>query len=82
MALDPALLAETRAWLSKAAKDLAAAAYELHATPPFPEDIVFQAVEKTLKAFLTWHNQPFRKTHNLVELGEACSRIDAGLKHC
>ena len=66
---DPALIAEVRAWLSKAAKDLAAADYELRADPPFVEDIVFhsqQAVEKSLKAFLSWHVLPFRKTHNLV----------------
>jgi HEPN domain-containing protein len=80
---DPALVAEVGAWLSKAAKDLAAAAWDLQADPPFCEDIVFhsqQSVEKTLKAFLSWHRVPFRKTHNLIELGEACSRIDPGLE--
>jgi hypothetical protein len=29
-----------------------------------------QAVEKSFKALLTWHGGPFRKTHNLEELGE------------
>jgi HEPN domain-containing protein len=80
---DPALVAETRAWLSKAAKDLAAAQYELLATPPFAEDVLFhaqQAVEKSLKAFLTWHGNPFRKTHNLVELGGACAALDMTLE--
>jgi HEPN domain-containing protein len=80
---DPALAAEVRAWLSKAAKDLAAADYESRADPPFAEDIVFhsqQAVEKSLKALLSWHGLPFRKTHNLVELGEACSHIDQSLE--
>ena len=83
MPADPALVAETRSWLSKADKDLAAAKYETHADPPFVEDIVFhaqQAVEKTLKAFLTWHGQTFRKTHNLVELGEACVRVEPTLE--
>jgi len=83
MQLDPALVAETRSWLSKVAKELAVAAYESTATPPFGEDIVFhaqQAVEKALKAFLTWHGHAFRKTHNLVELGEACSLIDPTLE--
>lgn len=37
---DPALVAEVRAWLSKAGKELAAAAYELQADPPFADDIV------------------------------------------
>lgn len=36
------------------------------------------AVEKALKAFLTWHARPFRKTHDLVELGAQCVGIDAG----
>ena len=38
-----------------------------------------QAAEKSLKAFLSWHRVPFRKTHNLIELGEACCRIDPSL---
>jgi HEPN domain-containing protein len=70
---DPELVAETRAWLAKAWLDLAAADHELTAEPPFVEDIVFhaqQAVEKSFKALLTWHGRPFRKTHNLEELGE------------
>lgn len=69
--------------LLKAAKDLATADCELCAEPPFTEDIVFhaqQAAEKSLKAFLSWHNIPFRKTHNLVEIGEACCRIDESLR--
>jgi HEPN domain-containing protein len=40
---DPALVAEVRAWLSKASKDLAAAVYELQADPPFSDDILFNA---------------------------------------
>jgi hypothetical protein len=31
----------------------------------------------TRSGFLAWHDQPFRKTHNLVELGEAAARITA-----
>ena len=55
----------------------------MQADPPFNEDIVFhaqQAAEKSLKAFLSWHRIPFRKTHNLVELGEACRGIDQSLE--
>jgi HEPN domain-containing protein len=80
---DPALLAEVRAWLAKVVKDLAAAEYESRAEPPFAEDIALhsqQAAEKSLKAFLSWHQLPFRKTHNLVELGEACNQIDQSLE--
>jgi HEPN domain-containing protein len=80
---DPALIEEARAWILKAAQDLRAAAYEFSAEPPLTADIVFhaqQAVEKTIKGFLTWHGRPFRKTHNLVELGESCVTIDAELE--
>ena len=83
MPREASLVAETKAWLSKAARDLGAARYELQADPPFVEDIAFhaqQAVEKALKAFLTWHGRAFRKTHNLVELGEASSELDPSLE--
>jgi HEPN domain-containing protein len=80
---DPELVAETRAWLTRAALDLRAAEHEFTAVPPLLDDIVFhaqQAAEKSLKAFLTWHQVPFRKTHNLEELGEQCLGLDAELR--
>jgi HEPN domain-containing protein len=80
---DPELLAETRSWFAKASQDLGAAAHEFTAEPPFLTDIVFhaqQAAEKALKGFLTWHSTPFRKTHNLEEIGEQCLRQDSALK--
>jgi HEPN domain-containing protein len=70
MAPHPELVGETRSWLTKGASDLEAATHDLRADPPLLEDILFhaqQAVEKTLKSFLTWHSIVFRKTHNLVE---------------
>jgi HEPN domain-containing protein len=79
---DPARVAETREWLAKAALDLRGAKIDLEAEPPLLEDTLFhcqQAVEKTLKAFLAWHDRPFRKTHSLEELGAACEAIDAAL---
>jgi HEPN domain-containing protein len=82
MPLDRVLLAETRAWLVKAANDLRGASVDVNASPPLLEDAMFhcqQAVEKSLKAFLTFHNIPFRKTHNLEELGEVCLQIDRSL---
>lgn len=80
---DPVLVAESRAWFARAAEDLRAAEHEFGATPPLLGDIVFhcqQAAEKTMKGFLTWHNCPFRKTHNLEEIGEQCQQIDPTLK--
>ncbi len=36
-----------------------------------------------MKAFLAWHDRPFRKTHNLIEIGEQCAAIDVyyGTRH-
>lgn len=80
MPLDAVRMADTRGWLAKAANDLRGAEIDLAAKPPLVEDALFhcqQASEKAFKAFLTFHNVPFRKTHNLEELGEACLKIDA-----
>jgi HEPN domain-containing protein len=83
MPLDPARVAETREWLQKAAQDLRGARVDLDATPPLLEDALFhcqQAVEKTLKGFLAWHDVPFRKTHSLEELGTAAEMVDPSLE--
>lgn len=79
---DPERVAETAAWFARAASDLRAAELELGARPPLLDHVVFnaqQAAEKAVKGFLTWHDRPFRKTHNLVELGEAAAQIDSTL---
>lgn len=84
MPLDPVLVADVKSWLSKAANDLHAASVDIVAKPPLLEDALFhtqQAVEKAFKAFLTFHDTPFRKTHNLEELGAACLRIDPSLQN-
>lgn len=83
MAHDPVRVADTAAWLRKAEDDLRAAELGRSATPPLVGDALFhcqQAVEKTFKALLTWHDCAFRKTHNLEELGEACLRLDGSLR--
>ncbi|MBZ5566003.1 MAG: HEPN domain-containing protein [Acidobacteriia bacterium] len=80
---DPATIEDTRSWLKKAITDLRGATIDLEASPPLIEDALFhaqQAVEKALKALLTFHDRPFRKTHSLEELGEACLQIDAALR--
>jgi HEPN domain-containing protein len=82
MPRDPVRVAEARGWLLKAAQDLRAADHDRTAKPPLLEDVVFhaqQAVEKALKGFLAWHDRPFRKTHDLVELGQACVETDGTL---
>lgn len=80
---DPELVAETRGWFVRADRDLAGGRVDLAAEPPLTGDAVFhaqQAAEKAMKGFLTWHSQPFGKTHNLTELGEMCARLDPSLE--
>ena len=81
MAPDEARAEDVRAWLQKAALDLRAAEYETAAAEPgLWADIAFhaqQAAEKSLEAFLAWHDVPFR--HNIQELGLACAALDATL---
>ena len=80
--MQPDKAAVVRSWLSKAASDLRGAHIDLEADPPLIEDALFhcqQAAEKSLKAFLTAHDTPFKKTHDLDELGRACLERDASL---
>ena len=80
---DAVRLQETAAWLRSAHLDLRAARVDLDARPPLSEDALFhcqQAVEKALKGYLSWHDEPFRKTHSLVELGVQCAEISPDLE--
>lgn len=80
---EPASVSEAGAWLQKAAQDLRAAGVDLEAQPSLAEDAAFhaqQTVEKSLKALLTLHDRPIRKTHDLVALGIQCVEIDASLE--
>jgi len=79
---DPARLADTKAWMARAASDLGAGVHALTANPPFVAAAVFhaqQAAEKALKGFLAWHDAPFGKTHDLAALGRLCAEIDREL---
>ena len=73
---DDARRQDSRFWLARAELDLKAA--RLEANTPSEQlrgDVMFhapQAVEKTFKAFLAWHDVAFRETHNLEELGNQC----------
>jgi HEPN domain-containing protein len=82
MADDAVRIDNTEAWLRKAEQDLRRIDRCLEDDPPDLEDALFhcqQAVEKALKACLTWHDVPFRKTHDLATLGAQCSEADATL---
>ena len=70
---------EATRWLAQAGKDLNAA--RLLASPE-PSRSVFhsqQAAEKAAKGFLTFHDVPFRKTHDLNELGGQCAALNPSL---
>lgn len=81
---DPQKVAETRDWLIKADHDLRAAEAMIDLVdPPLSDVAVFhcqQAAEKSLKAFLFWNDVPFRKTHEIEELGRLCEKLDPSLK--
>ncbi len=71
---------EAAKWLEQAAKDLNAARSLAN---PEPSRSVFhsqQAAEKALKAFLTFHQTAFRKTHDLTQLGSHCATLDPTLE--
>ena len=81
--MQPDKAAAVRDWLSKASNDLRGAHIDLDADPPLIEDALFhcqQAAEKTLKGYLTSHDKPFKKTHDLDELSRVCLEVDATLR--
>ncbi len=80
---EPVRVTDAREWLTKADADLRAAEVDMGASPPLREDALFhfqQAVEKTLKGFLTLHDRPFRKTHDLLEIGKQCVEVEPSLE--
>jgi HEPN domain-containing protein len=67
-------------WLEKGAKDLAVGTLLLKKGDLYFDFACFhcqQCAEKAVKAFLVWHNIPFRKIHDLVSLGALCLPVDA-----
>ena len=73
---------EAAAWLQFGADDLATARVLLGAMPSRVRQSLFhaqQAAEKSLKAFLIWHEQPFPLTHDLAVLLRLCVSIDSGI---
>jgi HEPN domain-containing protein len=69
-------------WLHKAETDLRAAESLLSQAPPLSLPSCFhsqQAAEKYLKAFLTWRQVEFPKTHAIERLLELAARADRQL---
>jgi HEPN domain-containing protein len=70
---------EVNSWLAKARQDINAADWLLTSPQPLYGAVGFhcqQAAEKLLKAYLTWQDRPFEKTHSLVALVGMCLEFD------
>jgi len=80
MTPDELLRKEAAKWLRQAAKDRNAAQVLLEAEPSRSVFHSQQAAEKAVKAFLTFHQIPFRKTHDLADLGLQCASVDPSLE--
>ena len=74
MTPDELLRNEAAKWLREAAKDQNAAKVLLQAEPSRSVFHSQQAAEKAIKAFLTFHQIAFRRTHNLTDLGSPMRR--------
>ena len=70
---------EAGRWLAQARKDLNAARLLASAEPSRSVFHSQQAAEKAAKAFLAFHDVPFRKTHDLNELGGQCAALNPSL---
>ena len=67
---------EAKRWLVQATKDLKAAEALVTVEPSRSLFHSQQAAEKAAKALLTASNVPFRKMHDILELGDQCVRLN------
>ena len=76
---------EVSLWLGKALEDIKSAKilFRANDVTQWHQVLFFcqQAVEKSMKGFLTWHAVAFRWTHDLVELGKKCTDIDLAIEN-
>lgn len=73
-------LANAKAWMLKAWRDLETARRAVGGNPPFYDVGVYhcqQAAEKALKAFLVYHERAFENTHDVGWLVELAAEVDA-----
>ncbi len=70
---------EAAKWLREAAKDRYAAQILMEPEPSRSVFFCQQAAEKAAKAFLTFRQIAFRKTHDLKDLGLQCVTADPSL---
>jgi HEPN domain-containing protein len=77
--MDEAKRLEIQAWLVKARQDLRSAEWLVTSPDHLFNAVGFhcqQSAEKMLKAYLTWRDEPFEKTHSLVALVSKCLPIE------
>lgn len=80
--MSPEHVAEVQEWLARVGADLGSADRLLEGGDDLIESALFhlqQAAEKALKAFLTWHDQAFPRTHNLTTLVALCAPFDGAI---
>lgn len=69
--MDEAICREVCQWLIKSQRDLGAARLLLQSKEPYLDLVAYhcqQSAEKAIKAYLTYRELAFQKTHNLVAL--------------
>lgn len=79
--MDEAKRNEIRQWLIKSQHDLGSAYHLMEGEDRYPDTAVYhcqQAAEKAIKAYLTYCDTPFDKTHNLVALLAICEPLQSG----
>ena len=73
--------AEVKRWFVKATHDRRAAELAVGQRSPMTDVAAFhtqQAIEKFLKGYLVFSEDPFEKIHDLEELTDRCAQHDAG----
>jgi HEPN domain-containing protein len=82
--MDNAKYEEGKLWLIKSQRDLKVARVLIESEESLLDAVVYhsqQAAEKALKAYLTYQNIAFKKTHDLDILLELCSLSDIGFQN-
>ncbi len=75
--------AEVQKWLTKSRHDLGSAQWLMKGETPFLDTAVYhcqQAAEKALKAYLTYHDVVFGKTHDLTELLAQAAMVEPSFR--
>ncbi len=81
--MDEAKRLEIQAWLIKAQQDLHSAEWLVESPDRLYNAVGFhcqQSAEKVLKAYLTWRDEAFEKTHSLVALISKCLPFDSAFE--